>query len=710
VLVLLLVTGGAALIALDQRGHARAQTQAAEAQRLGAQALNADTLDLSLLLARQSVALDDRAPTQANLLAALRRSPAAIGVMRPGLSSLVAIKLPSGGGALTVSDLNAAVAFLDPATRRRLAFHLPANDTIGGPLAAAPDGSRVAVAGTDVEHGFVELFDPRTQRHVAQRRVDIINSHLQSLVFTPDSRELLVQAADSEAGNTLWRLDARTGRILGREIRMPDDDSRLLGFAGSRLVTYSLRGGSMVIRDPATLRAERRLPFPAPIAELSPALGVVAFGGRDGSVRLLDLATGRMRTAAGRHDAPVTAMAFSSDGRTLVTAGRDDQVIVWDARRAAATETLQASGAGLIDGLAVAADGRTAYSAGRDGTVVAWDLQGDRRLERPLVADGRSLGGQLVAASARGAQFAVVDRQGSIGVFDSRTLHFAGRIPLAGDHRPQAVASSPDGRTLAVTDLRGRVRFWDLRTRQPLGAPQYGHGKAAPAITFSGDGRWLVTGGRDNLVRLWDARRHTMHDSLVYTGGSVDLSLNPQGTLLAATLSAENYGGGFEVISVPDLGVVRRVRAPLGTLARFTPDGRSMVYGDRHGRVWIYDTHTWRPRAAPLFVSSPLLTAEISPDGHQLATTSADGEARLWDLASGRVIGGVVPDVSGALTGAAFIDDGRRMVVLHDSGGYAWDLSPAAWARHACSIAGRTLTRAEWKSALPGRRYAPACR
>ena len=149
--------------------------------------------------------------------------------------------------------------------------------------------------------------------------------------------------------------------------------------------------------------------------------------------------------------------------------------------------------------------------------------------------------------------------------------------------------------------------------------------------------------------------------------------------------------------------------APRGTLARFTPDGRSLIYGDREGRVWIYDTRTWRPRADPLFVSSPLVTADVSPDGRQLATTSADGEARLWDLASGRSIGGALPSARGTLAGAAFIDGGRRMAVLHDRGGYAWDLDPASWARHACSVAGRTLTRAEWDSVLPDRRYAPAC-
>ena len=362
------------------------------------------------------------------------------------------------------------------------------------------------------------------------------------------------------------------------------------------------------------------------------------------------------------------------------------------------------------------ADGRTAFSAGRDGTVVTWDLQGDRRLERPLLVDGRSLGGQRLVPSAQGARFAVVDRQGSIDVFDSRTLRFAGRIPLKGRHRPQGAAISPDGRTLAVTDLEGRVGFWDLRTRRALGEPQYAHAGDAPAVTFSGDGRWLVTGGPDHILRVWDARRHTTRDSL-NQHGAVDLNLNAQGTLLAVVLDVGDTdnvlrGGvtsGLQLLSVPDLEVVRRVPAPRGTVARFSPDGRTLIYGDREGRVWIYDTRTWMPRGAPLLVSSPILTADISPDGRQLATTSADGEARLWDLATGRSIGPALPSARGDLAGAAFIDDGRRMAVLHERGGYAWELDPASWARHACSVAGRKLTRSEWHSALPDRRYAPAC-
>ena len=91
VLALLAVTLVAALLAFDGRDRARAQARAAEAQRLGVQALSEPALDRSLLLARQGVALDDTPAARDNLLAALRRSPAAIAVMRGDGDGLTAV-------------------------------------------------------------------------------------------------------------------------------------------------------------------------------------------------------------------------------------------------------------------------------------------------------------------------------------------------------------------------------------------------------------------------------------------------------------------------------------------------------------------------------------------------------------------------------------------------------------------------------------------
>ena len=71
----------AGLIAISQRQEARSAATAADAQRLGAEALGEDRLDQALLLANAGAALDDSLATRSNLLSTLLRSPATIGVL-----------------------------------------------------------------------------------------------------------------------------------------------------------------------------------------------------------------------------------------------------------------------------------------------------------------------------------------------------------------------------------------------------------------------------------------------------------------------------------------------------------------------------------------------------------------------------------------------------------------------------------------------------
>ena len=94
-------------------------------------------------------------------------------------------------------------------------------------------------------------------------------------------------------------------------------------------------------------------------------------------------------------------------------------MIVWDARQAAAAETLAGHASG-IESLRVTRDGRNENSAGLDGTVVIWDLVGRRRLGRPFKA---SAGGDAFASavSADGL-FARGQEDGAITITDTRTL------------------------------------------------------------------------------------------------------------------------------------------------------------------------------------------------------------------------------------------------------------------------------------------------
>ena len=162
---------------------------------------------------------------------------------------------------------------------------------------------------------------------------------------------------------------------------------------------------------------------------------------------------------------------------------------------------------------------------------------------------------------------------------------------------------------------------------------------------------------------------------------------------------------------MPRLAQLKTLRAGAGASLRFSPDGRLLVFGDVHGRVWLYDTHTWTLRGRPLLAhTSAVSTVSFSPDGRTLATTSDDGSTRLWDVPSGRPIGTTLPGLAQRYIAAAFVDRGTHLVTLDDNGqGYLWDIQPQSWARRACGVAGRTLTRAEWNDALPERAYAPAC-
>ena len=125
----------------------------------------------------------------------------------------------------------------------------------------------------------------------------------------------------------------------------------------------------------------------AACAAVSPDGRTAAIRAADGGLRLLDLASGRVRTLS--RQGHLGARAFSPDGRTLSTAEDSGNVILWDVEEGVPTETLEGHVA-TNEQHAFSPDGRTLYTAGNDGRVIVWDVAGDRRLGRPFP---RGLGG-----------------------------------------------------------------------------------------------------------------------------------------------------------------------------------------------------------------------------------------------------------------------------------------------------------------------------
>jgi WD40 repeat protein len=736
-LVLALVAG---LLAVHQRGEALQQARAADAQRIGLQALSEPRLDRALLLAREAVALDDSPTTRSDLLAALLRGPAVTAVFPGTGGAMTALDVHRDGRTLALGDDRGRLSFVDARTRRRIGTSRNAGAAIAA-VRFSPDGTRAAVAGyTNDDLGFIDLLDSRGHR-VCSRLSTGFDSLIQvsgvlavgTLVFSPDSRvlaaDILADGPPSGYRRYIVRWDARTGRRLGPPTaittRRPsanwgsgvpvlaerrDPGASLVGFtaAGARLVTSSVTDGTTTIRDATTLRPVRRFRGAGTPAAVSTDGRVAALALGDGRLRILNLRTGRARVARPTRGS-VTALRFApGSSHQLLIARRSAPPVVWDATRATRIDTL--SGAADVTRLTVTADGATAFGTGKQGDVVAWDLTGARGFQRSFQAGAAPAG--IAAVTSAGRAFAVLSRAGYVDVIDSRTLKRLRRVRAAAATR---LAISPDGRTMAIATPSGALWFIDLETTRALGPPQLTHVGRVMSLTFSPDGRWLASTGADGAVYLWDARRRMTVKHYPSPMGSTfrpptGLSFNANATRLALTIPHSDANAEVSVLSVPHLAPLAKVPVTAARQTQFSRDGRRVFYRDDSGRMWTVNVRRQETRALPMPGHANPGDFALTPDDRMLATTSGDGTSQLWDVASGRSIGSSLNVGVPRPLKLTFVAGGTALVALADVGrGAVWDLRPRSWQARACAIAGRPLTRAEWQDALPGRAYAPAC-
>lgn len=377
-------------------------------------------------------------------------------------------------------------------------------------LAFAPDGARLAAAGFARR---VEVWDTSTGRlldelpHRGGLVLGVAFGRDGLLATVGEDKVVRIWSA---AGRELLALRGHTG-MCGCVAYSPD---------GLRLVSA---GSDRTVRlwDATPLRGDERMEAASfeehgdevwSVAVNPAGPGVVSAGWNMPSAMVWDARTRRLSARFGEHGVVVFCVAWHPDGRHIASAGSADgqfTVKVWEATTGETIFTLRDSSRLEFLNLAFSPDGRHMVTGRGSGAVQVWDARTGREVGTLGTHNGPVRG---VVFSPDGRHLATASADGEVKLWDATWLgeklgpQQPHRTFLA--HSPGVgvtVAFSPDGKRLVMGDKGYTVKICDADTGEELLVLR-GHNGDVHAVAVSPDGRWVASGGEDSTVKVWSAR------------------------------------------------------------------------------------------------------------------------------------------------------------------------------------------------------------
>ncbi len=412
---------------------------------------------------------------------------------------------------------------------------------------------------------------------------------------------------------------------------------------------------------------------------------IVATGGNDGVVRLWNLDSIKNDNTTLEDNIPleghkdrIQSVAFSPDGKSLISSSDDDTVRVWDTEKHAQDGKPLEAHKGDIWKAIYDAEGKSIFTSSWDRSIGIWDAA-TFNLEARL--HGHSGSVQALDYNLFKGWLASGSTDLTARVWSLESDDILYRLDMHG-HAVNTVRVDPSNPSVFATGSDdGTIRIWKLGSKIPYQVleddlqecPSYNWIPqcSVEQLAFTGDGTRLAARYADGSLRFWDAR----------TGRKIGPAQNVKGsnslvTVDDTTVAANVEPNRISLITVGDGGAVERSfmtidpksspidgkNTDIWTLAHSQRAGL-LAAGLKGGAVLVWDLKTGNLVRSRDFEAGPIASIRFSNDGSRLFVAFWTGYSiRNWDLVADELDPHPMTGHEAEITDLAVIDGGRRLV------------------------------------------------
>ena len=474
--------------------------------------------------------------------------------------------------------------------------------------------------------------------------------------------------------------------------RLPEGATARLGKGSIKQIAYSPNGMHVAAAGSAgiwiydvTIHQEVALltgnTGPISSVAFSPDGGTIVSGYDDGSVWVWDVKTGKRKQTLPAEQEWVSSIAFSPDGKIIASGGACVEgmcpgISLLDTQTG---KRLKSFG-GLYTTLSVcfSPDGKTLASSGDkwDSNIRLWDVQTGERIKtlkkRTAFEDFEGRDVNSVVFSPDGNMIASGSGNGTIRLWNPNTGEFIKY--LEGHTKPvNSVVFSPNGNRLISTGEDG-VCLWDVNTGEYIDEFQI----PAVSAAFNPDGNTCAIGSETG-ISVRNAHTFQFLESLMETAGSEDNNFRGKdiGSIQSVAFSPDGntiVSCGGNNIHLWDSDTNQLLKTLIGHTESvnsvvFSPDGETIASAsdDRTVRLWNVNTH--KHITTLMGHADSVSRIVFSPDGETIASSSNDRTIRLWNANTGEHINTLTGHVENVNT-VAFSPDEK--IIASGSGRLAY--------------------------------------